>query len=190
MLVDKGVGSLVAGGGHENDNIVAHTGRSISLSLFLDVEELFATTLDTIETGIDDKGVAQSRHFLEPTSQCIERDALCQHLLSVTAFQLNAARQYAVLTLESTYFTHVNATGHKIGSILDIADAVSGIVDDDMHIATLCLNDILQPVDALVVYFLAAGVMQHFHMAGRNTQRVDKVLMQHVAVVACKVAVG
>ena len=62
VLVDEGVGRLVAVGGHEDDNVVAHTGVAVFLDVTLDVEEGLAAALDAVETGIDDEGV-----YLLPT---------------------------------------------------------------------------------------------------------------------------
>ena len=67
---------------------------------------------------------------------------------------------------------------------------MSGIINNDVHITALGFDNVFEPVDALVVDFLTASVVQHFYMAGGDAEGVHKVLVQHVTVVACKFAVG
>ena len=67
---------------------------------------------------------------------------------------------------------------------------MSGIVDDDVHVAALRLDDVLEPVNAHVVDLLAAGIVQHLHVAGGDAQRVHEILVQHIPVIGGKVAVG
>lgn len=189
VLVDEAVGSLVAVGSHEDHEILTHAGSAVTLRLAGHIKELFAATLDAVAAGVDDKRIAQGRNLLEPAAQRVDRDTLAQHLLHIVALQRDAARQHTVLALESADLAHIHAAGHQIRLELGVAHAVAGIVHQDVHIAVLRLDDILQPVHALVIDLLAAGIVQHLHMTGGNTQRVHEILVQHIAVVAGKIAV-
>ena len=71
-----------------------------------------------------------------------------------------------------------------------VGDAVSGVVDDDVYVAALGFDDVFEPVDAFVVDFLTAGVVEHFDVAGGDAEGVDEILVENVAVVGSVVAVG
>ena len=124
---EEGVGCFVAVGRHEDDNVAAHTRCTVAFGLFLDGEEGLAAALYAVEAGVDDESIAQRFNSVEPSSECVERDALRQHLFGVATFENKVVGQVAGLGAESTYLAHVDAGGHEVGGELLVGDAVQGI---------------------------------------------------------------
>ena len=190
VLVDEGVGCFVAIGGHEDDNVAADTGCAVAFGFFFDGEERFATALNAIEAGVDDEGVAECFDAVEPSGESVEGDALIENLFCIAAFKHDVFGEGTCFAAECADFANVDVAGHEVGGELLVGDTVTGIVYDDVDIAGLCFDDVFEPVDAFVVDFLTAGVVEHFDVAGGDAEGVDEILVENVAVVGSVVAVG
>ena len=190
MLVDEGIGGFVAVGGHENDNVVTHAGGAIAFGLFFDVEEGMSAALDTVETGINDECVAEGLNAVEPASEGVEGDALIEDFFGIAAFEDDVFGQGTILGAESANFAYIDTAGHEVWGIFLVADAVASIIEDDVDITVLGFDDVFEPMNALIVDFLTASVVEHLDMAGGNAEGADEIFTEDVAVVGCEVAVG
>ena len=215
----EGEGRFVVFGGEEHHGVAAERGFAAFLFLVLvavGTDYGFAVAAVAVEGGVDDDRQVFHRYGfgVEGCAQGVDGEALVGQAAclffaeddvvvdGVGLFLLFLASEEgasaALAGLEGVDVLGVDAVGEEVGHVVEVGEAVAGIVDDEFRHG-LCLFtalagngmcQVLKPVDALLLDVRLGGVLEQFHLPLGYAEGFHEVGFCHFAVVLRKGHVG